>query len=110
MHPYDHGVRKKRTTYLSYTGREFISTGTLLTLPHHYPTLRLCFQRWNILNSRVERTVILNEITQDNNKVLGEDTNKTVKFHRLERIIGEAVSTFQSMVEAEQLNFGPQQK
>ena len=37
----------------------------------------------SLLNSHVERTVILNDITQDNNKVLGDESNKTVKFQRL---------------------------
>ena len=39
----------------------------------------------SLLNSRVERTVILSYINQDNNKVLGDKSNKTVKLHRLER-------------------------
>ena len=64
----------------------------------------------SLLNSCVERTVILNDITQDNNKVLGDDINKTVKFHMLERSMEESVSTFQSMVEVEQQNCVPQQK
>ena len=64
----------------------------------------------SLLNYRVERTVILNDIIQDNNKVLGYDSNKTVKFHILERSMEEAVSTSQSMVEVEQRNGGPQQK
>ena len=55
-----------------------------------------------LLNSRVEWTMILNYITQDNNKVLGDESNETVKFHRLESITEEYVSTFQSVVEAEQ--------
>ena len=38
-----------------------------------------------LLNSRVERTVMLNEITQDNNKVQGDKINEIVKLHRLER-------------------------
>ena len=50
-----------------------------------------------LLNLRVERTVILNGITKDNNKVLGDKSNKIVKFHRLERIMEEAMSTFQSV-------------
>ena len=61
-------------------------------------------------NFRVERTVILNDITQDNNKVVGDERNDTVKFHRLERSTEEAVSKFQSMVEEEQQNGAPQQK
>ena len=64
----------------------------------------------SLLNYRVERTVILNDITQDNNKVLEDDSNKTVKFHRLERRMEEAVSIFQSVVEAEQKYGGPHQK
>ena len=39
----------------------------------------------SLLNSRVKHTVILNDIHQDNNKVLGEKSNKTFKLHRLER-------------------------
>ena len=37
----------------------------------------------SLLNVRVKRTVILNDITQDNNKVLEDKSNKNVKFHRL---------------------------
>ena len=63
-----------------------------------------------LLNYRVERTVIINDITQDNNKVLGDKSNKTVNFHRLERSMEEAVSKFKIVVEAEQWKVGPQQK
>ena len=55
----------------------------------------------SLINSRVERTFILNEITQDNNKVPEDNINETIKFHRLERIMEKAVSTVQSVVEAE---------
>ena len=41
----------------------------------------------SLLNYRVERTVILNDITKDNNKVPGDKINETVKIHRLERIM-----------------------
>ena len=54
--------------------------------------------------------MILNEITQDNNKVLADKINKNVKFHKLDRSMEESVSTFQSVVESEQQNGGPQQK
>ena len=54
-----------------------------------------------LLNFRVEQAVILNYITQDNNTVLGYESNKTVKFHGLDRSMEEAVSTFQSVVESE---------
>ena len=64
----------------------------------------------NLLNTRVEQTVIINDINQDNNKVLVYEINKTVKFHNLDRSTEEAVSTFQNMVELEQRNGGPQQK
>ena len=37
----------------------------------------------SLLNYRVERTVILNNITGDNNKVLEYESNEKVKFHRL---------------------------
>ena len=63
-----------------------------------------------LLNSREEQTVILNDITQDKDKVLGDNSNETVKFHRLNRSMEEAISTFQSEVEAEQQNGAPQQK
>ena len=53
----------------------------------------------SLLNYHVERTVIINDTTQDNNKVLWDESNKTVKFHRLDRIIEEAMNTFQSAVE-----------
>ena len=52
--------------------------------------------------------MILNDITKDNNKVLGDEINETFKFHRLEKSMGEAVSIFQSIVEAEQRNGVPQ--
>ena len=42
----------------------------------------------------VKHTLILDDINQDNNKVLEYDITKTVKFHRLERIMEKAVSTF----------------
>ena len=42
--------------------------------------------------------------------VLGYKSNKTVKLHRLESSMEEAVSTFQSVVEAEQQNIEPQKK
>ena len=54
--------------------------------------------------------MILNDITQDNHKVLGDKKNKTIKFHRLDSSIEEAVSTFRILVEAEQRNGGPQTK
>ena len=38
-----------------------------------------------LLNFRIEQTVILNYITQYNNEVLEYESNKTVKFHKLER-------------------------
>ena len=36
--------------------------------------------------------------------------NETVKFHRLDRSMGESLSTFYSVVEAEQKTSGPQKK
>ena len=45
-------------------------------------------------NPRVECTVVLNDITQENNKALEDDSNKTVKLHIIEKIMYEAVSTF----------------
>ena len=64
----------------------------------------------SLLNSHLERTVIINDITQDNNKDLGYKSNETVKLHRLDRSMEEALSTFQSVVEAKQRNDGTQQK
>ena len=63
-----------------------------------------------LLNSHVERTVILNDITQYNNKVLVDKVKETVKFNRLERSMEEAMSEFQIVVEVEQRNGGPHQK
>ena len=57
----------------------------------------------SLLNPRVELPVILIGITQDKNKVLGEERNETVKFHRMERSMEEAVYKSQSVVDAEQL-------
>ena len=64
----------------------------------------------SLLNSCVEWKVILDDITQDKNKVLGYGSKKNFKLCRLERSMKESVSTFQSVVEAEQQNGGPQQK
>ena len=64
----------------------------------------------SLINYCVEHTLILNDITQNKNKVLEDESNKTVKFYRLERSMEEAVSTFQSVVEAEQRNDIPHQK
>ena len=63
-----------------------------------------------LLNYHVEWTVILNDITQDNTKVLGDERNKTLKLNRMERSTEEAVSPFKSVVEAEQRNGGPKKK
>ena len=49
----------------------------------------------------------VNDIIQNNNKVLVDKGNKTVKLNRLKRIMKEVVPTFQSLVEAEQKNGGP---
>ena len=54
--------------------------------------------------------MILNDITQDNNKVLEEEINETAKFHRLENIMEESVSKFQIVVKVKQNNGGTQQK
>ena len=64
----------------------------------------------SLLNPLIERKVILNAITQENNKVVGDEINKTVKLHMMDRSTEEAVSTFQSVIEAEQLNIGPHKK
>ena len=61
-------------------------------------------------NTLLERTLIINDITQDRNKVQGDESNKHVKFHRLEKSMDEALDTFQSVVEAEQRNGGPSEK
>ena len=55
-------------------------------------------------------TVILNDITQDNNKIMGDKSNETAKFHKLECSTEKTVYTFQSVVEAEQQNGWPQKK
>ena len=64
----------------------------------------------SLLNSSVEWSVILKDITEDNNKVLGDKRNETVKFHIMERSMEEAVSIFHIVVEVEQRNDGPQKK
>ena len=64
----------------------------------------------SLLHYRVEQTVILNNITQDKNKFLGDKSNETVKFHRLMISMKKAVSIFQSVFEAEQRNGVSQQK
>ena len=53
-----------------------------------------------LLNSHVEITVILNYIDQDKNKVLVDESKKTVQFHRLDSSMEESMSTFQLLVEA----------
>ena len=63
-----------------------------------------------ILYSHVEWTVILNGITQEKNKVLEGDINKTANFYKLERSMVEDMYTFKSEVEAEQQDVGPHQK
>ena len=63
-----------------------------------------------LLNQRVERTVILNDITQDNNKDPEDKSKKTVKLHSLQRSMEEAMYTFHSVVKVEQRNGGPQKK
>ena len=63
-----------------------------------------------ILSYRVEQTVILNDITQENNNFLEDESKQNAKFHKLERIMENSVSTLQSVVEAEQRNYGPQIK
>ena len=55
----------------------------------------------SLLNYRVKQTVIINNITQDKYKVLGDNINKTFKLHRLEMSTEESVSIFQIVVEAE---------
>ena len=57
-------------------------------------------QNWRPLNTHIH-------ITQENNKVVGYENNKTVKLIRLERSMREAMSTFQSVVEVEHQNVGP---
>ena len=39
----------------------------------------------SLLDSRVERTVILNEITKDKNKVPEDNMKESFEFHRMER-------------------------
>ena len=63
-----------------------MSTGTLFT-PTHSNFAAVFPEVASLLNFHVERTVILNEITQDNNKVLVDKSNETVKFHKMERIM-----------------------
>ena len=63
-----------------------------------------------LLNYRVEQTVIFNEITQDNIKILEDKRNDNFKLHRLDSSMEEALSTFQSAIEVEQQNGRPQQK
>ena len=64
----------------------------------------------SLLNYRVEWTAILNDISKDNNKVLEDERKKTVKFYKLGRSLEDAMSTFRSVVEAEQRNGGTQKK
>ena len=54
--------------------------------------------------------MIINYITQYNNKVLGDYSKKSIEFHRLDRSMEKSVSTFQSLVAAQQQHFLPQQK
>ena len=54
--------------------------------------------------------VILNDITQDKNKVHEENTDENFKSHSPERSTEEAVSTIYSVVASEQRNGGTQKK
>ena len=62
-----------------------------------------------LINYHTELTVILYDITQDSNKVLGDERNKTVNFRRLDNSMYEDVATFQSVVKVNQQNVGPKQ-
>ena len=64
----------------------------------------------SLLNYHVERIVMLNDITKDKNKALEYKINETVKLHRAEKRIEEAVYTFQSVIKAKQHNYGPHLK
>ena len=64
----------------------------------------------SLLKSCVEHKVIINDVIKDNNKVLGDKINKTVKLDKLERSMEEAVYIFQNVVEAEHQNGGGQKK
>ena len=58
----------------------------------------------SLINSRTERKVILNDITQDKNKILEDERKCFFRFHRLETSMEESMTTFQSVFVAEQLN------
>ena len=62
-----------------------------------------------LINYHTELTVILYDITQDSNKVLGDERNKTVNFRRLDNSMYEYVAIFQSVVKLNQQNVGPKQ-
>ena len=64
----------------------------------------------SLLNYHVERTVIINDITPDKKKVLGDKINKTFRFNRMERRMEEVVCTFQILVEEGKRNGGNQHK
>ena len=61
----------------------------------------------SLLNYRVEKKLILNDITQDSNKVLEDKIKKTFKLHMLEKSFDKSVYKFQSVVDSEQQNGGP---
>ena len=47
---------------------------------------------------------------QKNNKVMEYNSNKTVNLYKMERSMEEAVFIFQSVIEVDQRNGGPNQK
>ena len=105
MHMYGHGLRKEITPYLLYAGMNLTITRIPVdpnSLPSNcvavFPELAI------ILNPLVEQIVVLNYTTQDNKRVLEDESNKIVKLHRLEMSIDSCMSTFHSMVEAEKHN------
>ena len=103
MHAYDHRVWKKRATYIFQIWKgvdEYRDPVKPTSLSDNF--VAVFPEVTSLLNDCVEWTVILSEITQDNNKVLGDESNETVKFRRLERSMKESVSTFHIVVEVEQ--------
>ena len=48
----------------------------------------------SLLNYYTERKVIIDETSQDRNKVLGDDSNNNIKFHIMQKMTEEVVDKF----------------
>ena len=110
MHPYGNGVQKNRTTYLFPDLKgvdEYRDPVEPTLLSADFTAVFLEVAR--LLNPLLEKK--LYSMTSLRITISSCETKaKTFNFHMMERSMEEAVSTFQSVVEADQRNGGPQKK